>query len=249
MMALSQRTHAELITAAEYAYTHDGLDLLFMRLEIGDDYQLEQVQGRSKLKRLRRAVELLEADGRVIDLVRELVENEYEGRIENRGYATRQLGRLMDSLRTDGFDLVDERITATTPAPAALAPVISQLERDLSARDLGVALRHYEQAVDAFVDGSLESSNGQLRSALESVLLDLCENITGHRPGHPNGAIDRLLNADELDGDEARLLKGLVGVSNDRGAHPGLSNDEEALFRLHFTTAVLRYLLARMSDA
>jgi hypothetical protein len=247
-MVLSQRTHAELIRAAEHAFTHDDLDLLFMRLEIAGDHQLEQAQGRSKVRRISRAIQLLDADDRVIDLVRELVEVEYEGRIERWGYDTRQAVRLMESLRTDGYDLVDERIIATTPAPTALAPEISKLERDLSARGLGVVLRHYEQAVDAFVDGNLESSNGQLRSALESALLDVCENTTGHRPGHPNGAIDRLVNASKLDEDEARLLKGLVGVSNSRGAHPGLSNGDEALFRLHFTTAALRYLLARIDD-
>lgn len=244
-MPLSQLTEAELIRAAENAYTHDDLGLLCMRLEISGDQQLEQAQGRSKVKRLRRAVALLREEDRVIDLVREVIEGEYYGRVENRGYATQQLGRLIESLRTDGFDLIDERIVATTPIPAALAPQISQLARDLEERGFNVTLRHYDQAVHSFVDGNLEASNGQLRSALEALLAGLCEELTGMRPGHPQGAIDRLFNTGHLDGDEAQLLKDLIGISNTHGAHSGLSNDEEAIFRLHFTTAAIRYLLTR----
>ena len=35
------------------------------------------------------------------------------------------------------------------------------------------------------------------------------------------------------------MLKGIVGVSNERCAHAGLTADEESLLRLHFTTATL----------
>ncbi len=52
------------------------------------------------------------------------------------------------------------------------------------------------------------------------VLLDLCEMVTGQRPSSPRGAVDRLRNAEALDGSEAELLKGLVGVSNERGGTP-----------------------------
>ena len=60
----------------------------------------------------------------------------------------------------------------------------------------------------------------------------------------PKGTVDRLVNAATLDGDEAQLLRGLLGLSNRRGAHHGLTDEQEALFRLHFSTAAARYLLA-----
>lgn len=241
---LSRRTEAELIRAAEDAYTHDGLGIVFMRLGISGDPELAPVTGRSKVKRLQRAVELLRGEDRVMDLVREVVEDKYEGRIDGRGDATPKLRRLIEALRIDGFDLMDERIVATTPGPAALAPQISRLERDLEASGFVVARNHYRQAVESFVDGRLEAANGQLRSALEGFLLELCSRLTGQTVNDPKAAVDRLRNAGHLDGDEAQLLKGLIGVSNNRGAHQGLTDQDEALFRLHFTTAAIAFTLA-----
>jgi len=40
------------------------------------------------------------------------------------------------------------------------------------------------------------------------------------------------------------MIKGLVGISNTNGPHPGLSNADEALFRLHVVVATVRWLLA-----
>lgn len=245
-MTLSQRTLAELTRAAEQAYTHDDLDLLFMRLEISGDGRLARTPTRSKVRRLGRAIELLSDDDRELALVRDLIEDHYQGRVVDRGSASMHLLRLVEALQLDGFELIDERIVATTPAPAALAPEISLLEEELDARGFTAAAVHYRQAVDSFVDRREEASNGQLRSALEGVLLELCHEATGRRPSDPRGAADRLRNAEFLDGDEAALFKGLVGVSNDNGAHAGLTSNDEALFRLHFTTAAIRYLLARI---
>ena len=119
-------------------------------------------------------------------------------------------------------------------------------------RDGGFFTKRYFDEVcrhcidDPYVDGRHEASNGQLRSFLEALLLGLSEGVPGRRPGSSMGAIDRLRNAGAIDGDQAELLKGIVGVSNDRGAHSGLTETEEALFRLHIASSVARYLLARV---
>jgi hypothetical protein len=55
---------------------------------------------------------------------------------------------------------------------------------------------------------------------------------------------DLLRNARAIDGDEAKLMAGLSGVSNWRGGHAGLTDPAEAPFGLHMTTATARYLLA-----
>jgi hypothetical protein len=162
-MSLSGRTRGALIEVTADVYTHDELDVLFLRLGLEDDYQLNKVEGRTKLRRVHRAVELLEADGRT-------------------------------------------------------------------------------------VDGRLEASNGQLRSALEGFLLELCHRVTGQYAADPKGAVERLRQRGALDGDEARLLTGLVGISNARGAHQGITDREEALFRLHLTSAAARYLLDRLGE-
>lgn len=132
-----------------------------------------------------------------------------------------------------------------TGCDRALGPEISQLERHLDSRALHVARAHYRQAVDSFVDGRLEASNGQLRSFLEDFLMTLCERAIGTRPTDARSAADRLRNHGDLDGDEAKLIAGLAGVSNERGGHAGLTDRDEGIFRLHATTAVASYLLAR----
>jgi hypothetical protein len=246
-MSISGRTRAVLIEVAADAYTHDQLDVLFLRLGVDHDPQVGQQTGRTKLNRLSRAVGLLEAEGRTVDLARELVEERFAS--PSSGFLTgpsRPPDRLVGALRIDGYEVVEERLVATTPGPAALGSETSLLEETLQARGHNVAASHYRQAVDSYVDGRREASNGQLRSFLEALLLDLCERVTGQRPGSPRGAIDRLRSAGAIDGEEADLLKGIVGVSNDRGAHAGLTDADEALFRLHFATSAARYLLARV---
>ena len=246
-MSMSGRTRAVLIEVTADEYTHDELDVLFLRLGVDADPQIGQVAGRTKLNRVRRAVELLEEADRTVELARELVEVRFAG--SRSGIATasnRSPDPLVEALRIDGYEVVEQRLVATTPGPAALASETSFLEETLQARGYNAAASHYRQAVDSYVDGRREASNGQLRSFLEALLLRLCKGVTGRRPGSSKGAIDQLRNAGAIDGDEADLLKGIVGVSNDRGAHAGLTDTEEALFRLHIATSVARYLLARV---
>lgn len=248
-MSISGRTRGALIEVTADAYTHDELDVLFLRLGLEHDYQLEQVQGQTKLRRVRRAVELLEANDRTIDLARELIEVKYAGASRSiYGNSREAPPVLVESLRLDGLDVVNGQLVAATPEPASLGPEISVLEQILEDRGFDVALSHYQQAVASFVDGRLEASNGQLRSSLEALLLGLSARAARQQTVDPRAAVDHLRRAEVLDGDEARLLTGLIGVSNARGAHQGLTDREEALFRLHFTTAAARYLLARVSE-
>jgi hypothetical protein len=143
--------------------------------------------------------------------------------------------------------MVNGRLVSAGLGSLPMAEQISLLETRLRDRGMPVAAQHYRQAVDSFTDGRLEASNGQLRSCLEDVLLDLVTR-QGKTTSDPKGAAEMLRAAGRLDGDEARLLQGLVGVSNQRGAHRGTTTAEEATFRLHTTTAVLRYLLARVQE-
>ncbi len=239
-----------MIEVVAEAYSHSQLDVLFMRLEAGDVGFDDPERRLNKLDRVRPVVEHLQVrdeEPDVITLLRELVEVKYRRRMfDPFGKPLAHLERLLDSMRADGYDVVDHRLVAATPDPAAIAPEISLLEQDLEARGLDVARRHYQQAVNSYVDGRLEASNGQLRSFLDDLTQSLTLEATGRRPNDTRAAADQLRNAHVLDGDESRLVAGLAGLSNSRGAHAGLTDPEEAAFRLHMTTAVARYLLARI---
>jgi len=255
-MKLSNATAAALIEVVAKGYSHSDLDNLFLRLDCAnvgparDPYSAKQ--GPNKMDRVRPVVDRLRAREErpdVISLVRELIEVDYSGHVfDYHGKVVPHLERLVRGLELDGYTLsADGKLVATTPDPAALGPEISLLERELDARGLSVAREHYRQAVNSFVDDRLEASNGQLRSFLEDFLQTLCEQITGSRAADPRGATERLRTHGDIDGDEAKLISGLVGMSNDRGAHAGLTDRDEALFRLHMTTAVTRYLLVRLA--
>ena len=69
---------------------------------------------------------------------------------------------------------------------------------------------------------------------------------TGKRPNDAKAAADQLRISGAIDGDESRLVSGLAGISSTRGAHAGLTDPDEARFRLHLTTAAARYLLGRV---
>lgn len=255
-MKLSNPTAAALIDVVAGAYSHSELDTLFLRLDCADvgptRNSSSPTQGPNKMDRVRPVVDELRArddEPDIISLVRELIEEHYGGHVfDYHGNVVSRLERFVRGLEVDGYTITaDGELVATTPDPAALGPEISLLERELDDRGLGVARAHYRQAVVSFVDGRLEASNGQLRSFIEDFVLTLCEQILGARPGNARGAADRLRNHGDLDGDEAGLVSSLVGMSNERGAHAGLTDRDEALFRLHMTTAAARYLLARLA--
>lgn len=107
-----------------------------------------------------------------------------------------------------------------------------------------MALTHYRQAIANYRDSEFECSNGQLRSALDETLARACEQRTSRSGRDPKGCVDVLVNVNVLNKDEAQMIKGLIGISNTNGPHPGLSNADEALFRMHVVSATLRWLLA-----
>jgi hypothetical protein len=252
---LSNSTAAALVEVVSSGYSHSELDTLFLRLDcagIGPSRDRSSTtQGPNKMDRVRPVVDTLRAreeEPNIVSLVRELTEEHLSGHVfdYDRNVLPR-FERLIRGLELDGYTISDEgKVVATTPDPAALGPQILQLERELDSRGLGVARAHYRQAVDSFVDGRLEASNGQLRSFIEDFMLTLCDQFVGVRPSTVRSAADRLRNHGDLDGDEAALVSSLAAVSNERGAHAGLTDRDEALFRLHMTTATARYLLARL---
>ena len=220
---LSNRTQAILADCVSRAYTHTELDNLFQRLDaVGADENEWGSRG-NKLDRCHNVVAALtrrdpEGGTAVLALLRELLEVKWESAvISATGKPTPRARPLLEALRTDGFEFVNGRLVSSTPAPVAVAPELSLLEHELLRRELLVAQTHYRQAVDSFTEGRLEASNGQLRSFLEDLTTSLAERVTGRAGSDPRGAVQRLRNGGYLDPDEARVLEGLIGVSNRNG--------------------------------
>jgi hypothetical protein len=250
-LRFSGATAAALIDVVADVYTHGELDVVFIGLDAEGQDLFENGERGNKLQRVSNVVTYLRHSPRkksepcMLDLVKELLEERVGEHVYTAdGSVHPRYEKLIASLRADGFEFKDGMVVRSTPDPAAMAPEMSALEQDLDNRGFTIALKHYRQAIDSHRSENLEASNGQLRSFLENLLIEVCTEETGKIAKDPKGAVDRLVNAAAIDGDEAQLLKGLLGLSNKRGAHHGLTDEEEALFRLHFSTAAARYLLA-----
>lgn len=249
------RTVACLIEAIADAHTHTQLDTLILKLGLS---RHAEAGGFSKQQRLHNLVSSIRSLGNtregerlILSLAREFLETRV-GDIDTpdprHSSWSRTLEPLRESLAADGWLFEDGRLRPTTPSPAALAPEMSELERDLNALGFATALTHYRQAVDNFASGNYEAANGQLRSFLESLYIEVCSEKTGTTASDATGALQRLRQSHQLDVGEFNLTRGLLEVSNQRGAHQGLTHRQEAQFRLHFSTALGHYLVSRLLE-
>ena len=156
-----------------------------------------------------------------------------------------RLQALLRALELEGYAYVDGRLLPATPAPVALQEAVSNLEILLADAGYNVALQHYRQSVDNYVDGNHEAANGQVRSFLEDLFIRLCGTKRGKDVKDAGAALQHLYNTDWLDKGEYNHYRHFWDDIQDNGPHHGLSSAEESLFRLHYATAVAQYLLSK----
>lgn len=154
---------------------------------------------------------------------------------------------LRESLTADGweYDVETARLIPTVPGVdvAEQSRMVSERLRHLGC---DTPAGHYDQAVDAFARGNWASSNAQLRSALEGALPFVAERRTGDRPSNVKSTLQKLRDSNTLANGEFSYADGLWQMCQSNGPHLGLSDAEEARFRLVSVTAYLRLLLDRL---
>lgn len=91
--------------------------------------------------------------------------------------------------------------------------------------------------------GNFESANGQVRSFLENLFISICEKACGKRFDNAGSALQHLKQLERIDASEWNNFRGFWESCQSNGPHHGLSNNEEAIYRLHTATALSRYLL------
>lgn len=242
-MPLSRRTLAALANSISNAHSAATLDLLAYELDLET-----AAVGPNKLTRslgLVRALELQCNNAGSEQPLRELVVRTLQPLT---AYQLQHHGGLLASLRIDGLRYENGALLPDTPEPVALAPQVSALEQQLNARGLNVAVVHYRQAVDNLTAGQFEAANGSLRPFLESLFTGLCNRATNQTHTAANPALLHLRQQGLLAENEWNLCRSLWANCHTNGPHPGLSNEEEALFRLHFGTSLARYLLSRIPE-
>jgi len=172
---------------------------------------------------------------------------------------------LVASLRTDGY-LAERHATPGaagvwgeptetyewTVGPLGadelpLPPQAGSVQRLLEDRGFTVAANHYGQAYRAYSSGDLEASNAQLRAAFESIAIEVARTVLGSDQPSGGAALDAMNRATVFVKGEFEFLKGLWQLSHANGSHPGLSSEQEALFRFTAITAALQFLVQRFA--
>lgn len=178
----------------------------------------------------------------------EIVEDEAEGLALNH-WGSRQVeptARLVRMLPSDlpGLDFREAE---------------SEVELLLHRHGFTVARGHLQQAVSAFSRGEWASANGALRNFYESYLNEIAVAL-----GY-TGANDSKAKRDFLGGLEPPFLlanynewnannqkpqyvQGLMSRMHPHGGHPGLSEEEDATFRLQISLVTARLFLRRFDQ-
>ena len=241
-MPISGKTKVALIRALA-SRGHSGISLLAIELDLDG-----RAVGGNRLDRCMSLVKAIETESepnKAVKVLLDLVEGQLKAYSERNLENDSDAIALRRALELDGYGFDGERLVPAVPGAVALEQQISLLEAKLQELGLNVALTHYEQAVENFVKGNAEAANSQIRPFLENLFLSLCQLHTVREFTDASAALQHLRNKAWLDDGEWNHLRHFWADIQDNGPHQGLSNSEEALFRIQVATAVARYLLAK----
>jgi hypothetical protein len=234
-MPFSRKTVVRLAEGIAQTFSHASLDTVFHEYRVQNrDPGSARANLTTRSLTLVRAIEedrVLESDAILLELANRVLANPY---------LRQNLTALVASLGVDGFEWAGDRLVPSNPGPAPLAPELTALEQELIQLGLNVAATHYRQAVDNFTDGNFEACNGQLRSFLEDLIKGASQRRGQQQEASPDTALEHLRNVGVLDGQEFGIFRALWHGTQDSGPHAGLTDAEEARFRMHSATAAGR---------
>ncbi|MBZ9703242.1 MULTISPECIES: hypothetical protein [unclassified Mesorhizobium] len=134
----------------------------------------------------------------------------------------------------------------------------SEVEMLLDRHGFDVAKGHLKRAISAFSGGAWSSANGELRNFYESYLNEIADklgyagfdNSKAKRDFLGGGANPPFLLADynEWDSQKTQYVQALMNRLHPHGGHPGLSEEEDATFRLQITLVTARLFLRRFDQ-
>jgi hypothetical protein len=242
-MRFSRKTLRSLADLLEVSNGHSGLSALFFEFQLDHADSLGSKAARAIrfVKALEEKCEAQTSDASVFELIERSLRDLPSGARPN------QRVSLETALELDGFEFANDKLIATTPEPAALAPQISALESELKQRGFEIALKHYQQAVDNFTRGNPEAANSQLRPFVEDLFVMLCKGQCPQNSEDAGNCLQHMRATGKIDDAEWNTFRSFWHSVQDKGPHRGLSPDEEALYRLHVATAIARYLLAKLT--
>jgi hypothetical protein len=168
-------------------------------------------------------------------------------------------------VRRDVSDFLDTRTEVIgfivgMPEYVALPESSNEVESLLSANGFDVAKRHLASARDNITQGDWEAANSQCRTFLEALTDAIADSLYGAEAATLSGGLAKrqllashgFLSREKHefgDGPGQTFLPGLAKLLHPDGAHPGISNQDDALFRLQAVVVTARWLLKRHQRA
>lgn len=166
----------------------------------------------------------------------------------------RNYPELRRLLLKDGFVVDDGKLIRTFDTDIDYQTNETLLENLLNKHNLTTAKGHYEQANNAFNRGDWASCNAQLRSYVESLLNSLAKKITGNNYSESKDARRALSTTNpplfynqlnEWIGNGTGYFETFWKRLHPHGPHPGLSDEDDSVFRLHLVQISTLEILRR----
>jgi len=182
-------------------------------------------------------------------------------------------GKLERYLNLDGFALLkdvrdgmfDEEVkvtgvTVALPDFVTLPESASEVEVLLQRFGFNVAQCHLSSAKENVTQADWEAANSQCRTFLEALTDAIADRLyPGEAPMRASGLPKRQLLAEKGflsreksefgDGNGQTFLPGLAKLLHSDGAHPGVSTQHDAMFRLQLVVVTAHWLLKRLESA
>ncbi|ARK21881.1 hypothetical protein [Sporosarcina ureae] len=188
----------------------------------------------------------------VEDVISKTISNNYHFDTDNNEFINYpQLRRL---LLKDGFVIVDGKLTRTFDTDINFNTNETLLGKLLDEHNLEIAKGHYSQATNAFNRGDWAACNSQLRSYVEELLNKLAEKIVGQPFSSSQMAKVELSKVDPpifykelnewLDNGQG-FFETFWKRLHPEGSHPGLSNEDDSIFRLNLVQISTLEILKR----
>lgn len=187
-----------------------------------------------------------------------------------RNGGTEQWNKLERYLNLDGFALLKDvkqgmfndevaitGFTVALPGFVVLPKRGSEVDVLLERHGFSVAQRHLASAKENIAQADWEAANSQCRTFLEALTDAIADKLyPAEAASRSSGLRKRQLLADQEflsrvkhefgDGNKQTFLPGLAKLLHPDGAHPGISTQHDAMFRLQLVVVTARWMLKRL---
>lgn len=169
-------------------------------------------------------------------------------------------GFALDIETTDDWGTEKKQIKGLVlsfPELAELPETVNELDALLTKHRFTVTSRHLNSAKENIMQADWEASNSQCRTFLDAITDGIADILFPKEAAVKSSGMQKrqllaekgFLSKDKHefgDGNKQTYLPGLAKLLHPDGAHPGISNQNDAMFRLQAVIVTARWLLKRL---